>query len=54
MENDAASYFELLRNRDLILQQWKSENQSKREVARRRKAQFLLALKSFNLLYENV
>jgi len=36
------------------LQQWRSENQLKREVARRRKAQFLLALKSFSLLNENV
>jgi hypothetical protein len=54
MENDAASYFELLGNRDLILQRWKSENQSKKEVAMRRKAQFLLALKSFSLLNENV
>ena len=45
--SNAANSFELLRNRDLMLQQWKYENQMKREAGKRRKTQFLLALQSF-------
>ena len=43
MANYAADSFELLRNRDRMLQQWKFENQLRREDEKRRKAQFLLA-----------
>ena len=44
MANYAADSFELLRNRDRMLQQWKFENQLRREDEKRRKEQFLLAV----------
>jgi len=49
MINNTADSFELLRNRDLMLRQWKLESQSNKETERCRKAQFLQALKSFEL-----